>query len=38
MTQFKLIGNASPSGIPVTINGGNAFYDSSSTVISVLLH
>ena len=31
-TQFKLITNASPSGIPVTVSGGNVFYDSSATV------
>lgn len=31
-TQFKLISQLSPGGIPVTINGGNAFYDSASTV------
>jgi len=31
-TQFKLISQLIPGGIPVTINGGNIFYDSSSTV------
>lgn len=31
-TQFRLITSATPSGIPVTVTGGNAFYDSSSTV------
>ena len=31
-TQFRLITSATPSGIPVTIPGGNTFYDSSSTV------
>ncbi len=28
--QFKLLGSAFPSGIPVTINGVNVFYDSAS--------
>ena len=31
-TQFKLITNASPSGIPVTYTGGNLFYDSTASV------
>ncbi len=31
-TQFKLISQISPSGLPVTITGGNQFFDSSSTV------
>jgi hypothetical protein len=31
-TQFKLISNVSPTGIPVTVVGGNVFYDSASTV------
>lgn len=31
-TQFRLIANTSPSGIPITINGGNVFYDSSFSV------
>lgn len=29
--QYKLIGQYSPAGIPVTLNGVNVFYDSSST-------
>lgn len=33
-TQFKLLGSVQPSGIPVTIVGGNTFYD-SSTVLNV---
>jgi hypothetical protein len=31
-TQFKLVTSVTPSGIPVTVTGGNDFYDSSSTV------
>ncbi len=31
-TQFKLITQISPAGLPVTINGGNLFYDTASTV------
>ncbi|MCX7877287.1 MAG: T9SS type A sorting domain-containing protein [Ignavibacteria bacterium] len=31
-TQFRLIANVTPSGIPVTVNGGNIFYDSASSV------
>lgn len=31
-TQFKLISSVTPGGIPVTVTGGNLFYDSSSTV------
>ena len=31
-TQFKLIANFTPGGLPVTINGGNIFYDSASSV------
>jgi thiol-disulfide isomerase/thioredoxin len=31
-TQFKLSGSVQPSGIPVTVVGGNTFYDSSSTI------
>jgi hypothetical protein len=29
-TQFKVTTSALPSGIPVTVNGGNEYYDSSS--------
>ncbi len=32
-TQFKLISSVSPGGIPVTISGGNTFYDSASTAV-----
>lgn len=31
-TQFRLISQVSPSGLPVTVNGGNLFYDTASTV------
>lgn len=31
--QFKLFGSPLPSGIPVTINGVNVFYDSAATFI-----
>jgi hypothetical protein len=31
-TQFKLISNLSPGGIPAAITGGNLFYDSASSV------
>lgn len=31
-TQFKLISFISPSALPVTVSGGNLFYDSASTV------
>ncbi len=31
-TQFKLITSVSPGGMPVTVTGGNLFYDSASTV------
>lgn len=31
-TQFRLITLVTPSGIPVTITGGNLYYDSASTV------
>ena len=30
-TQFRLGSSVTPSGIPVTVNGGNTFYDSSTT-------
>lgn len=30
--QYKLVSNVTPTGIPVTVNGGNIFYDSASTV------
>ncbi len=33
-TQYKLIGSAQPSGIPVTVVGSNVFYD-SATVLTV---
>jgi hypothetical protein len=33
-TQFKLLGSVQPAGIPVTVVGGNTFYD-SSTVLTV---
>jgi hypothetical protein len=29
--QFKLITNLNPAGIPVTVNGGNLYYDSTTT-------
>ncbi len=31
-TQFKLIANISPGSLPVTVIGGNGFYDTASTV------
>ena len=31
-TQYKLISQVTPSGIPVTVIGGNQFFDSASTV------
>lgn len=31
-TQFRLLAYTNPSGLPVTITNGNAFYDSSTTV------
>ncbi|HWA07689.1 MAG TPA: T9SS type A sorting domain-containing protein [Ignavibacteria bacterium] len=31
-TQFKLITSVTPGGLPVTVTGGNLFYDSASTV------
>ncbi len=31
-TQFKLISQITPGNLPVTVNGGNLFYDSASTV------
>jgi hypothetical protein len=31
-TQFKLLSSSTPNGIPVTVSGGNLFYDSASTV------
>jgi len=31
-TQYKLISSVQPSGIPVTVIGGNTFYDSSTTL------
>lgn len=31
-TQFKLISLLTPGSLPVTINGGNLFYDSATTV------
>ena len=31
-TQFKLITSVSPGGMPVTVTGGNLFYDSASAV------
>jgi thiol-disulfide isomerase/thioredoxin len=30
-TQFRLSGSVQPTGIPVTVVGGNTFYDSSTT-------
>jgi hypothetical protein len=30
-TQYKLIGQVSPSGIPASVTGGNVFYDSAGT-------
>ena len=31
-TQYKMIGQVSPTGIPVTVTGGNEFHDSGSAV------
>jgi hypothetical protein len=31
-TQFKLLSSVQPSGIPVTVVGGNTFYDSAATL------
>ncbi|MCC7158109.1 MAG: T9SS type A sorting domain-containing protein [Ignavibacteria bacterium] len=31
-TQFKLIANISPGGLPVSVIGGNGYYDSASAV------
>lgn len=31
-TQYKMLGQVSPSGIPVTVTGGNEFHDSGSAI------